>query len=92
MDRSWVMIKFSGFVNKLCHYWGSYDSSAHSLKTKGNKKFFMLGQFFFFNSYMTPLYLLIIVFPKFYPLTATWMAVCADVGPKCQNLFCLVSD
>jgi hypothetical protein len=40
-----------------------------SLKTKGNKKnFFKLGQFFYKLSYMTPLYLLIIVFLKFSPL------------------------
>jgi hypothetical protein len=52
-----------------------------SLRTKGNKK-----------SYMTPLYWLKIVFPIFYPLTATGMAFCVDLGSKCQNLFCLLSD
>ncbi len=44
---------------------------------------------------MTPLYLLKIDFPKFDPLTVTGMAVTVmdvDLGPKCQNLFCLVSD
>jgi hypothetical protein len=32
-------------------------------------------------------YLLIIDFPKFYPLTAADMALCVNLGPKCQNLF-----
>jgi hypothetical protein len=30
------------------------------------------------------------VFLKFDPLTVTGMALCVDLGPKCQNLFCLV--
>jgi hypothetical protein len=51
------------------------------------KKFF----FFFFNSYMTLEYLLIIDFPKFDPLTAAGMALCVNLGLKCQNLFPLVS-
>ncbi len=63
--------------------------AARSLKTKRTKKFVKLGQFFFI-SYMTLLYLLIKVFPNFDQLTATAMALCADLGPKCQNLFCLV--
>ncbi len=54
-----------------------------SLKTTGNEKCF-------FESYMKPLYLLKIVFPKFDPLTVTGMALCVDLGPKCQILFCLV--
>jgi hypothetical protein len=41
---------------------------------------------------MTSLYLLIIVFPKLDPLTATGMALCVNLVPKCQNLFRLVSD
>ncbi len=48
--------------------------------------------FLFFKSYMTLKYLLIIDFPKFDPLTATGMALCVNLGPKCQNLFPLVSD
>jgi hypothetical protein len=36
-------------------------------------------------------YLLKIVFPNFDPLTAIGMALCVDLGPKCQNLFSLVS-
>jgi hypothetical protein len=49
-----------------------------SLKTKGNRKKFKIGQF----SLMNPLYLLKIVFPKFDPITATGMVLCADIGPK----------
>ena len=47
-----------------------------SLKTtQANKSFQARANFFFFfKSYMTPLYLLIIVFPKFDPLTATGMS------------------
>ncbi len=52
-----------------------------SLKTKGNNKFFMLGKFKK-KSYMTPVYLLKIVFPKFDPLTVTEMALGVDLGPK----------
>jgi hypothetical protein len=63
-----------------------------SLKTKENKKNFKIGQFFylFFKSLMNPFYLLKIVFSKFNPLTATGMALCVNIGPKCQNLFSLV--
>jgi hypothetical protein len=32
--------------------------------------------------------LLKIVFSKFDPLTVRGMALCGDLGPKCQNLFC----
>ncbi len=38
---------------------------------------------------MNPLYEPLLVFPKFDPLTAP---VCVDLGPKCKNLFPLVSD
>jgi hypothetical protein len=48
--------------------------------------------FLFFKSYMILKYLLIIDFPKFDPLTAAEMALCGNLGPKCQNLFPLVSD
>ncbi len=41
---------------------------------------------------MNPLYEPILVFPKFDPLTAPGMAFCVNLGPKCQNLFSLVSD
>ncbi len=62
-----------------------------SLKTKGKNKF-VQGRPILKKSYITPIYLLIIVFPKLDPLTATGMAVCVNLGPKCQNLFRLVSD
>jgi hypothetical protein len=31
-------------------------------------------------------------FPKFNPFIAEGMALCVNLGPKCQNLFPLVSD
>jgi hypothetical protein len=63
-----------------------------SLKTMGNKSYFQNRpkKIFLLKPYMTPLYLLKIVFPKFDSLYVTGMALCADLGPKCQNLFCLV--
>jgi hypothetical protein len=63
-----------------------------SLKTTRNKNSLQPRPNFLYivKSYMTPLYLLKIVFPKLDPLTVTGMALCADLGPKCQNLFCLV--
>jgi hypothetical protein len=54
------------------------------------KKVFKVGQKFFFKSSMTLKYLLIIDFPKFDPLTEAEMALCGNLGPKCQNLFPLV--
>jgi hypothetical protein len=63
-----------------------------SPKTTQNEKFFQDRPNFFFKSYMTLKYLLIIDFPKFDPLTAAEMALCVNLGPKCQNLFPLVSD
>ncbi len=59
------------------------------LRLPGMKTNFELGQFFSF-SFMNPLYELILVFPKFDPLTAPGMALCVDLGPKCQILFPLV--
>ncbi len=41
---------------------------------------------------MTLKYLLIKDIPKLYPLTAAEMALCVNLGPKCQNLFPLVSE
>jgi hypothetical protein len=46
--------------------------------------------FLFLKSYMTLKYLLIIDFPKFDQLTAAEMALCGNLGRKCQNLFSLV--
>jgi hypothetical protein len=65
-----------------------------SLKTTRNEKIFQDRPtfFLFFKSYMTLKYLLIRDFPKFDPLPATEMALCTNLGPKCQNLFPLVSD
>ncbi len=63
-----------------------------SLKTTGNKNSFQPRpkNIVFSKSYMTPLHLLKIVIPKFAPLTVTEIALCVDLGPKCQNLFFLV--
>ncbi len=60
------------------------------LLTKQNKKMFKLGHKK--KSFMTLLYLIIIVFPKLDPLTATGMALFVILGPNCQNLFPLFSD
>jgi hypothetical protein len=62
------------------------------LKNMRNEKKFQdrPKNFLFLNSYMTLKYLLIIDFPKFDPLTAEEMALCGNLGPKCQNLFPLV--
>jgi hypothetical protein len=64
------------------------------LRLRGMKKIFKTSQIFylFLKSYMTLKYLLIIDFPKFDPLKAAWMVLCVNLGPKCQNLFPLVSD
>ncbi len=49
------------------------------------KNFQDMPKFFkFLKSYMTLTYLLIIDFPKFDPLTAAEMALCGNLGPKCQ--------
>ena len=53
------------------------------------KKSFELGQKNIFL-FMNPLYELILVFPKFDSLTAPGMALCVDLGAKCQILFPLV--
>jgi hypothetical protein len=60
-----------------------------SLKTTRNEKTVQVRPkfFLFFKSNMTLKYLLIIDFPKFDPLTAAEMALCVNLGPKCQNLF-----
>jgi hypothetical protein len=57
----------------------------HSPRTTRNEKKFQDRPkfFFFFKSYMTLKYLLIIDFPKFEPLTAAEMALCGNLGPKC---------
>jgi hypothetical protein len=58
--------------------------------TRNEKKFQDRPNFFFFKSYTTLKYLLIIDFPKFELLTAAEMGLCGNLGPKCQNLFPLV--
>jgi hypothetical protein len=64
-----------------------------SPRTTGNEKNFQeRPKNFFFKSYMTLKYLLIIDFPKFDPLTMAEMALCVNLGLKCQNLFPLVRD
>ncbi len=70
--------------------WGVGRIIPRSLKTTGNKNCFQPRPNFLFQSYMTPLYLLKIVYPTFDPLTVTGMALCVDLGLQCQNLFCLV--
>ncbi len=75
--------------------WGELRLFRVVLRLRGMKKNFELGQNFvnfFFFSFMNPLYEPILVFPKFDPLTAPGMALCVNLGPKCQNLFPLVSD
>ncbi len=62
-----------------------------SPRTTRNEKKFKIGKKnIFVKSYMTLKHLLIINFPKFDPLTAAEMALCVNLGPKCQNLFPLV--
>jgi hypothetical protein len=89
-----VMLIYEGFVKKLFliwPLWGEVGLFRVVLRLRGMKIIFNLGQkIVFFLSCMTPLYLLIIVFPKFDPLTVKGMSLCVDFGPKCQNLFCLV--
>jgi hypothetical protein len=59
--------------------------------TRNEKNFQDRPNFFlFFKSFMTLKYLLIIDFPKFDPLTAAEMALCGNLGPKCQKIFPLV--
>jgi hypothetical protein len=64
----------------------------HSPRTTRNEKIFCARskKYFFIFLFMNPSYELILVFPKFDPLTAPEMALCVKLGPKCQNFFCLV--
>jgi hypothetical protein len=74
-------------------FWGELRLFRVVLGLRGMKTIFKIGQkILFFKSYMTLVYLLIIYFPNFDPLTATEMALCGNLGPKCQNSFPLVSD
>ena len=62
------------------------------LRLCGMKQIFELGKkklyiFSFMN--LLHVYVPILVFPKFDPLTAPGMALCVDLGPKCQILLSL---
>jgi hypothetical protein len=72
--------------------WGGATIIPRSLKTTRNETNFQdrPNFFVFFKSYMTLKYLLKIDFPKFDPLTSAEMALCGNLGPKCQNIFPLV--
>jgi hypothetical protein len=60
------------------------------LKLSGAKKISRKAKhFLYLKSYMTLLYLLILDFPKFDPLTVTGVALCVNLRPKCNTL---VSD
>ncbi len=63
---------------------------SRSPRTSRNENFFQDRPKKKKKSYMTLKYLLIIDFPKFEPVTAAEMALCGNLGPKCQNLFPLV--
>ncbi len=65
-----------------------------SPKTTRNETFFWARskKYLIFFSFMNPSYELILVFPNFNPLTAPGMALCVDLGEKCQILFPLVWD
>ncbi len=81
-------------VKKFCDWtiMGGATIIPRSLKTTRNGKKIQDRQKKKKKSYMTLKYLLIIDFPNFDPLTAAEMALCGILGPKCQNLFPLVSD
>jgi len=63
----------------------SFKTTRNEKNLHDRPKFFL-----FLKSFMTLKYLLIIDVPKFDPLTAAEMALCGNIGPKCQNLFSLV--
>jgi hypothetical protein len=63
----------------------------HSLNTRGNKKKFQARPKFFSQKIIyDPFIFAKNNCSKFDPLTVTGMALCVDLGPKCQNLFPLV--
>ncbi len=67
--------------------WGELRLFRVVLGLRGMKKIFKIGKK---KNFMTLKCLLIIDFPKFEPLTVAEMALCGNLGPKCQNLFPLV--
>jgi hypothetical protein len=89
------MLNYEGFVKKNIFVWvimGEGKIIRRSFKTTGNQNCFQTRPkvFYLFKSYMTTFYLPKIVFPKFDPLTVTGLALCVDLGPNCQNFFCVV--
>ncbi len=72
--------------------WGELRLFRVVLGLEGNEKKFQdrPKKIFFYKSYMTFKYLLIIDFPKFEQLTAAEMPLCGYLGPKSQILFPLV--
>ncbi len=67
------MLRFRLKKNLVGPLLGEIGLSAYTETTQNEKFFFKLGKFF--KSQMSPLYLLIIVFPTFDPFTATVMAL-----------------
>jgi hypothetical protein len=86
--------KILGKIFLIGPLWGELRLFRIVLRLRGMKKNFKIGQIFFlfFKSYVTLKYFLIIDFPKFDPLTAAGMALCVNLGPKCQKFLPLVSD
>ncbi len=72
--------------------WGELQLFRVVLRLRGKKRKLQENQkkIVIFKSNRTLKYLLIIDFPKFDPLKAAEMALCGDLGPKCQILFPLV--
>ncbi len=69
--------------------WGELHLFRVVLGLRGMKKNFLDRPKKLVFSHMTLKYLLI-DFSKFEPVTAAEMALCGNLGPKCQNLFPLV--
>ncbi len=102
--RFWILyyfivsyVKILRFCKKKLFDWASIGGGTifpRSPRTRRNEKNFWARskKYCFIFLFMNPLYELILVFPKFDPLTAPGMALCVILGPKCQNLFCLVWD
>ncbi len=87
------IIRFRAKIFLIGPLWGELRLFCVVLRLRGMKIFVELGQKnIFFFSFINPLHEPILVFPKFDPLTAPGMALCVNLGPKCQNLFPLVSD
>jgi hypothetical protein len=61
------------------------------LRLRGTENFFKLGRKTFLQKIIyNPFIFAKISFSKIRLLTVTGMAICVHVGPKRQNLFCLV--